>query len=586
MDKKRIGLVALGVFVVLAVAGGAAWFGPWRNNEDGPRSGDWADQVARDRAAEAAKRAKLLGAADSFALAWENGTLAKIGYSKGSGDVAGTTALISANLTPGAKTAPAVAITKVDRAVDSGKRAVAVATVTWKLDPTHTWSYETRFRLVQTGGKWLVQWTPSVVEPSLKPGEGLRAERVGSTRGQIVDTTGRALVRAKGSVVVGSPGLPANYARAVLGATGTATAAMASEGRVVVGDITGLSGIELSQNQVLAGSPAVTVQAVSWTPPATSRDLKLFPAVPGRNVTVTLDQRVQALADATMANTATPSALVAIRVSTGDVLAVANGPSRFSSYNRAMIGKYPPGSTFKVATTLGLLVNGLTPDTVVNCPATVTVGKVFRNAEGEVLGAVPFRRNFADSCTPAFVGQSKNITPDQLTFTAALLGYRKLDVGAPVFGGSVPATGDRTEHAANMIGQGKIEASPFAVALASASVANGSSLNPRLVIDGANPNPKPGPALPPAQVAQLRELMRGVVTGGTGSKLAGIPGGDVFGKTGTAEFGTSIPLKTHAWFTGYQGDIAFAVLVEDAGFGGAVAAPLAAYFLTALASGN
>jgi cell division protein FtsI/penicillin-binding protein 2 len=65
--------------------------------------------------------------------------------------------------------------------------------------------------------------------------------------------------------------------------------------------------------------------------------------------------------------------------------------------------------------------------------------------------------------------------------------------------------------------------------------------------------------------------LRGVVTNGTGTALLGIPGGPVSGKTGTAEFGTEDPPQTHAWFTGFQGDIAFAVLVEDGGFGGKVA---------------
>jgi cell division protein FtsI/penicillin-binding protein 2 len=57
----------------------------------------------------------------------------------------------------------------------------------------------------------------------------------------------------------------------------------------------------------------------------------------------------------------------------------------------------------------------------------------------------------------------------------------------------------------------------------------------------------------------------------------------VHGKTGTAEFGNANPPQTHAWFTGYQGDLAFAVVVEGGGFGAKAAAPLAAAFLTALA---
>ena len=147
----------------------------------------------------------------------------------------------------------------------------------------------------------------------------------------------------------------------------------------------------------------------------------------------------------------------------------------------------------------------------------------------------------------------------------------------------MPLTDSETEHAADMIGQGKVEASPFNVALASASVAAGRSVSPRLIIDPAKPEPVLGEELPAGPIAALRGLMRGVVTNGTGSALAGVPGGEVSGKTGTAEFGTEVPPKSHAWFTGYQGDIAFAVLVEDGGFGGQVAAPLAAQFLTALA---
>jgi cell division protein FtsI/penicillin-binding protein 2 len=72
--------------------------------------------------------------------------------------------------------------------------------------------------------------------------------------------------------------------------------------------------------------------------------------------------------------------------------------------------------------------------------------------------------------------------------------------------------------------------------------------------------------------------MRAVVTVGT-AKDAGLPAG-VYGKTGTAEHGTEG--KAHAWFIGYQGDLAFAVLVPDGGSGGGVAAPIAARFLKAL----
>jgi len=72
-----------------------------------------------------------------------------------------------------------------------------------------------------------------------------------------------------------------------------------------------------------------------------------------------------------------------------------------------------------------------------------------------------------------------------------------------------------------------------------------------------------------------------VVLDGTG-RAANVPGSPVHGKTGTAEFGTETPPRTHAWFIGYRDNLAFAVLVEDAGFGGEVAAPIAARFLAGL----
>jgi cell division protein FtsI/penicillin-binding protein 2 len=64
-----------------------------------------------------------------------------------------------------------------------------------------------------------------------------------------------------------------------------------------------------------------------------------------------------------------------------------------------------------------------------------------------------------------------------------------------------------------------------------------------------------------------------------------VPGEPVHGKTGTAEYGSEDELGTHAWFIGWQGDIAFAVLVAETpdAFGGRVAAPIAADFLTRLA---
>ena len=64
-------------------------------------------------------------------------------------------------------------------------------------------------------------------------------------------------------------------------------------------------------------------------------------------------------------------------------------------------------------------------------------------------------------------------------------------------------------------------------------------------------------------------MMRAVVTSGTGTAAAGVAGGPVYAKTGTAEFGSGTALKNHAWFVGWQGTTAFAVFVDVGASGGA-----------------
>jgi cell division protein FtsI/penicillin-binding protein 2 len=78
--------------------------------------------------------------------------------------------------------------------------------------------------------------------------------------------------------------------------------------------------------------------------------------------------------------------------------------------------------------------------------------------------------------------------------------------------------------------------------------------------------------------------MRGVVTSGTGTALASLPGAPM-GKSGTAEYGSGNPPATHAWFIALRGDVAVAVLVEHGTSGASDAAPIAARFYSALDRG-
>jgi cell division protein FtsI/penicillin-binding protein 2 len=76
-------------------------------------------------------------------------------------------------------------------------------------------------------------------------------------------------------------------------------------------------------------------------------------------------------------------------------------------------------------------------------------------------------------------------------------------------------------------------------------------------------------------------MMRAVVTSGHAGFLADVPGEPVGAKTGTAEFGTENPPKTHAWVIATHGDLAVAVFVEDGGLGATTSGPLLKKFLTA-----
>ncbi|HZX99944.1 MAG TPA: penicillin-binding transpeptidase domain-containing protein [Dermatophilaceae bacterium] len=376
------------------------------------------------------------------------------------------------------------------------------------------------------------------------------------------------------------------FAKPLMGSFGpvTAEAITKSKGRYVAGDYAGLSGLQGQYNDVLGGTSGFKV---------TSSDKPDAPlvgkaATDGKPMTLTLDSKTQKAAEAALTSTgAVPSALVAVDVATGDLLAVASSPE--FGLNRALTSGYAPGSTLKVATTYSLLTKGLTPTTPVNCPPSVLIeGTTLRNYEHETLGVVPFSVDFANSCNTAFVGLSQKMGASDVHDAALALG-----VGAPwdkhlgfagAFAGSVPVANSKTEKATTAFGQARTSVSPASLAVMAASVARGSYIEPALIrtpaVAGADRAPKP---LDAKAAGELRDLMRLVVTNGTATgAVSTVPGGPVYGKTGTAEYGTSNPPATHAWFVGWQGNVAFAVLVEDGKSGATVAAPLAAKFLVNL----
>jgi cell division protein FtsI/penicillin-binding protein 2 len=349
------------------------------------------------------------------------------------------------------------------------------------------------------------------------------------------------------------------------------------------GDIVGLSGLEAQFEATLGGTPSGDIRVVDPSG-AVAQVLHHVDGVPPAPVRTTHDTAAQLAAEKALADVTGPAAFVAVDRA-GNIRAAASRPLS-EDFNRALLGSYPPGSTFKVVTGAALLASGTAADAPLPCPPTLTVdGKEFHNAEPG--SATPsFTVAFAQSCYTAFIGAARQLPPNALHDTATTtFGFGvEYDVGVKSTGGTFPdAPAASPAAAAAAIGQGEVVASPMHMASVAAAVLSGQWHAPTLVTGaGAATGTAPsGLALDVTVQHGLDSLMHAVVTRGTGT-AAGVPGHDVAGKTGTAEFGSDTPPKTHAWFIGYSGDLAVAVVVEGAGFGGDVAAPLAARFFASV----
>lgn len=307
--------------------------------------------------------------------------------------------------------------------------------------------------------------------------------------------------------------------------------------------------------------------------------------VAGRDLGTTIDPRVQQTAEEVLADIQGPAAIVALRPSTGAVLAVADGPGS-QGYPTAVAGRYAPGSVFKVVSSLALLRAGLTPDSPAQCPDTLTVeGRTFHNFPdypAAATGTIDLRTAIAQSCNTAIIALRDQATPTALIDAAASLGLgTDTDLGFDAFLGNVPADSTGTDHAAAMMGQARIEASPLAMATVAASIGAGTTVTPRLLDDAPDTAPPPTP-LATDEASALRELMRAVVTDGGAQLLRDIPGAPILAKTGTAQYGPGDQLANHAWMIALHDDLAVAVFVETGDYGSTTAGPLMARFLTEL----
>jgi len=258
-----------------------------------------------------------------------------------------------------------------------------------------------------------------------------------------------------------------------------------------------------------------------------------------------------------------------------------------SGLNTALQGAYAPGSSFKVISALSMLREGSTPDSKVQCPATTVVdGKTFKNYDGypaAKLGTIPLSEAIAQSCNTVFVNQGAEIGGKKLAEAAAALGLTGEDgTGIGSVLGSVPDDSEGTTQAANMIGQGVVQASPLGMATVAASVQAKSTVQPKLVVSPEPKAPaKPASELTEKEAGQLATMMGEVIDHGTLKDLNSLSGSKIIGKSGTAEYDSE--RNAHAWAIVAQGDLAVAAFVEDGDGGAQSAGPLVKAMLQAAA---
>ena len=439
----------------------------------------------------------------------------------------------------------------------------------WSLDPVED--------------EWELEWRPALLFPAHPKAAALEVASDYLGRGSILDRDGRKLAvgdAANRRYPWGS------VAGSVVGHIGVADKAQAAELDVFPGDLIGGSGLEEGLQGILAGRPSTTLQVVDRKG-RVLEELGRRRGRAGKNVKTTLDLEIQRAAE--NAYGSTTGGAVVMDPETGDLLAIVSSSpfnpggyvgATVSPFNRALEGRYPPGSSMKVVTAAAALDTGtVTPKTQLEGPAEY---QGVRNFESGEFGSLSFASAVQFSVNTAFAQVALDLGADKLMRYAELFGFNRvpempLAAAEPSFPEPVGA-GDLMWAS---IGQAQVLATPLQMATVAATIANGGErMEPRIT---KLEEPVGERVVSKKTASTMTELMINVVVGGTGqaARLSGI---DVAGKTGTAEVDVDGERKNHAWFICFapanEPSVAVAVVSEYGGVGGQVAAPLARQILS------
>ena len=482
--------------------------------------------------------------------------------------------------------------------------------------------------MVQGPDGWLVRWSPEVLFPELGADGSLRLDRSIGARGRIlgVDGTVWAENREDGARIYPQEWLAGQVVGYVSEVTAEDLAGALGEDNYQAGDVVGRSGLEFGAEALLRGTPGWTLVAVAAD--GTESVLYETEMIPGADISITLRPTIQASAQQAFSGYVTAATAV-VDPASGDVWALASQPAFNPNsmtigatlagealapadanqvFNKAVLGAYPAGSSFKPFTLATALKIGVaTPQTLVTCPPTWQYNTfTFRNYMNHSLpGLVGLAEAMAFSCNTTFMPLAYDVYLAQETALTDLL--HEFGFGAPTgIGYLVEEAGivpDDEWLAANgrggysgfeqvqlAIGQGAFLGTPLQLANAFAAIGNGGTLwQPRIlvtatlpdgtVVESVDPTVAQDISVTPEDLAFVTDTLQAVVTlpyGTATPAFAGF-GIQVAGKSGTAETGTPDP---HAWFPAYAPADAPTISVATVlpyiplGTGGADAAPL------------
>ncbi|WP_282702735.1 penicillin-binding transpeptidase domain-containing protein [Streptomyces sp. CC219B] len=411
--------------------------------------------------------------------------------------------------------------------------------------------YKSELKVVrgETSGQALVDWDPSVVHPALKnDGDTLVTGESASPPIVAVDRDDRVLTKEK----YPSLGPILDTLRERYGDRAGGTPGIELVVRHTAGDAADTSLVTLTEGKA------------------------------GRLPT-TLSGAVQAAAEKAV-QSYDESSVVAVKPSTGEVLAVAN--NRADGWNAAFEGRVAPGSTMKIVTAAMLIDNGVASmNGPAPCPDTATwQSQTFKNLPGLPANeSATLADTFMRSCNTGFIKlvDEEPLTDASLTAEAQErfgLGRDDWKTGITSFDGSVPPSAG-PDRAANAIGQGQVQMSPLNMASVTATAKTGAFRQPYLVPPGLDDRDlATAKGLQPNTSYQLTQMMRLTATQGTARDVMAGLGGDIGAKTGSAEVDGQ---AANSWFTGFRNDVAAAAMSEAGGRGSEAAGPIVRAVLAA-----